>query len=358
MALGGQRPARKRAWFCRGGRRLSALVPESRWQCRRDRLTLSVAVSVQNHTPASDVEMARLPAATSARVAVLLTTHDGVAWLPQQLASLQAQRGVEVHVIASDDASTDDTREILQTHASTTNLTLLPACAAMGNANRNFLRLICEAPIGSAAYVAFCDQDDVWHDDKLARSVRTIVDRGLDAYSSDVIAFWPDGRQCLLYKAGPLKKYDYLFEPAGPGCTYVLSRAAFDALRAFAQEHYFNLGALKVHDWWIYALARVRGWRWYIDAEPTLRYRQHARNEVGANVGLKAAHRRVRNVRCGQFRRDAMAIAAAVGESSPITKWMQRYSAMDRIRLAVMAPWCRRRARDAAALAMLHLIAG
>lgn len=315
---------------------------------------------MEDHPPlvTNDANVVRPSDAELARVAVLLATHDGIAWLPQQWASLQAQQSVEVHVIASDDASTDTTREFLQGQAAMSHLTLLPAREAMGSANRNFLRLICEAPIDSAAYVAFCDQDDVWHDDKLARSIRTIKERGLDAYSSDVTAFWPDGRQCLLHKAGAPKKYDYLFEPAGPGCTYVLSRAAFDALRAFAQEHYINLEAMKVHDWWIYALARVRGWRWHIDAEPTLFYRQHARNEVGANVGWKAAQKRVRNVRDGQFRRDALAIAAAVGASSPITKWMQRHGAMDRIKLAVMAPQCRRRARDAAALALLHLVAG
>ncbi len=315
-------------------------------------------MQTESPTCIDEVNAALPPGAAPVRVAVLLATHDGVAWLPQQLASLWAQSGIDVHVIASDDASADDTRALLQAQATTLHLTLLPACARMGNANRNFLRLICEAPVDSAAYVAFCDQDDVWHKDKLMRSIRSINERRLDAYSSDVTAFWPDGRQRLLHKAGPLQKYDYVFEPAGPGCTYVLSRTAFDALRAFALERYSVLEALKVHDWWIYALALVRGWRWYIDAQPTLLYRQHAHNEVGANVGWRAAWGRMRNVRDGHFRRDALAISAAVGESSPITQWMQRHGAIDRFRLAMMAPWCRRRARDAAMLALLHLVAG
>jgi rhamnosyltransferase len=294
--------------------------------------------------------------AEPAQVVVLMATYDGMPWLVEQLASFERQRAVAVRVVASDDGSRDGTVATLQAAARSLDLELMPSSARMGNANRNFVRLICEAPLGSAAYVALSDQDDVWLDDKLHRAVDAIQSRGLDAYSSDVVAFWPDGRERLLRKAGRQQLYDYVFEAAGPGCSYVFTRSAFDVLRAFAIERRGALAPLAVHDWWIYAFARVRGLRWWIDPAPSLRYRQHDRNEWGANIGVQAAYRRLGALRSGTFRQHALAITTAVGDNSELVQWLNRYGWLDRVRLAVRAPSSRRRLREAAVLAFFHLL--
>jgi hypothetical protein len=80
----------------------------------------------------------------------------------------------------------------------------------MGNANRNFQYLVREAPIGQADYVALSDHDDIWLPDKLRRAVDTLTATGADAYSSDVLAFWPDGREQPVVKSQPQRRY-------GPG---------------------------------------------------------------------------------------------------------------------------------------------
>ena len=56
-----------------------------------------------------------------------------------------------------------------------------------------------------------------WFKDKLIRAVSAIEENNCNAYSSNVTAFWPDGKEALIDKAQPLRKWDYFFEAAGPG---------------------------------------------------------------------------------------------------------------------------------------------
>lgn len=41
-------------------------------------------------------------------------------------------------------------------------------------------------------------------------------------YSSNVTAFWPANKRKLVSKAQPQRTSDFMFEAAGPGCTYLL----------------------------------------------------------------------------------------------------------------------------------------
>src|ERR1700676_4709683 len=104
--------------------------------------------------------------------AVLMATFNGERWLPEQLDSIRNQQQVHVRVVVSDDQSTDCTMEVLDEHSALLPLTILPAQKdRFGSANRNFLRLIRDADIDEAWYVALADQDDIWHPNKLARAV-------------------------------------------------------------------------------------------------------------------------------------------------------------------------------------------
>jgi len=291
---------------------------------------------------------------TPPSVRVLLTTFNGQLWLPEQLASLEAQEGVRLSVVVSDDLSTDGTLDILAEAGRRMDLQVLPTTTQrFGNANRNFLRLIREAPLDDAQYVALADQDDVWLPRKLARAVETLQATGAVAYSADVTAFWPDGREVTLRKAGAQRRYDYLFESAGPGCTFVIRRDTFLALRAWVDAEFDRLQHVKVHDWLIYARARTQGWPWIIDTQPTMRYRQHGRNEVGANAGLRAAWSRLRELRQGIYLRHAREIGAAVDDRTKITAALRRMGWRDRLTLTINARQCRRSFAEACVLAVM-----
>jgi rhamnosyltransferase len=297
------------------------------------------------------------PSPLPPRVTVLLATFNGSRWLPEQLESILGQQDIDVRIVASDDASSDDTPALLSRFAADGRLHALPAAPArFGNANRNFMRLIADAPVDDADWIAFADQDDVWLPGKLRRAVDRLEGGALDAYSSDVVAFWPDGRERTLVKSRPPRAHDHLFESAGPGCTFVLPRARFLELREWVRTHRATADSLKVHDWAIYALARSRGWRWEIDPQPGLRYRQHGGNEVGANVGWRAARARLGQALSGQYVADALAIASLVGIDTPLVRRMRRLGWRDRLALAASAPECRRRPAEAWLLAFLFLV--
>lgn len=136
----------------------------------------------------------------------------------------------------------------------------------------------------------------------------------------------------------------------------MLTRKAFDQLRALVRTDYDKARALRIHDWTIYAFVRNRGMRWIIDERSAIEYRQHSQNELGANVGLRAARRRLRQLRDGSFRREALAMADALHLDHEVFRRLRRLSLADRMALALQARECRRRGLDALILAVFFLI--
>jgi rhamnosyltransferase len=226
----------------------------------------------------------------------------------------------------------------------------------LGSAHRNFLRLIRDTELGDAGYFALSDQDDIWLPTKLARGLDCLCAFSAQGYSSNVTAFWPDGRRRLINKAQPQRRFDYLFGSPGPGCTFVLPRATFVQLQGFVTENFDSLQSIWVHDWLIYAFARSRGMRWHIDGQPSMLYRQHGMNEIGVNAGWRAAKNRLRHVRSGAYRRDILAIADSVGEASNVVARLRRLSFLDRLWLMMQVREFRRRWTDCAILAVFFLL--
>jgi len=290
-------------------------------------------------------------------VRVLLATYNGAQWLDEQLASIFAQRGVRLSLIVSDDSSTDGTTTVVAAWSGRSGLVLLPpAPSRFGSAGRNFLRLIRDAPLGDAEYFAFADQDDIWFADKLSRGIHCLSTESADAYSSNVTAFWPDGSRHLIDKAQPQRRYDYLFGSPGPGCTFIFPRVVFIRLQDFTTQHFDRLQGIWVHDWLIYAFIRCQGMHWHIDNQANMLYRQHGRNEIGVNVGCRAALSRLRHVRTGRYRTDILAIADAVSESSRVVSAVRRLAPTDRLWLIGHVRQFRRRLTECLMLAVFFLL--
>lgn len=247
------------------------------------------------------------------RVLVLLATFNGRQWIEPQVQSILAQTGVDVRLVVSDDNSTDGTWEWLTALAeSHGEVTLLPRGTRFGGAARNFFRLIRDADLAQGDFVALADQDDIWLPGKLVRAVEMIGRTGAAAYSGNVTAFWPDGRSALIDKAQEQRRFDYMFEAAGPGCTYVLRSTAMQQFRQFLLTHWEPANEAALHDWLMYAWCRANGLKWFIDGEPMLQYRQHGNNQFGANHGMAAVRSRLRMMRSGWYRREIRRIAALV----------------------------------------------
>ncbi|NHQ85975.1 glycosyltransferase [Iodobacter sp. HSC-16F04] len=290
------------------------------------------------------------------RFAVLLASFNGMKYIENQIDSIVKQVCVDVTIFVSDDFSIDGTWEWLQNNRSQ-NIKLLSRTTKFGSAGANFFRLINDVSLEKFDYVAFCDQDDIWFEDKLIRAVNAIEEYSCNAYSSNVTAFWPDGNEVLINKAQPLKKWDYFFEAAGPGCTYVLQS---NVVKMLAQAINKNLAAVKrieLHDWLIYAWIRSHNLKWFIDPVPSMNYRQHSNNVVGVNNGVAAAKVRLAKMLNGWYSKQILLIASVIdmADSQPAC-WIRNPTFMNKIKLLKSTSSCRRRFRDQLAF-LVYVIA-
>lgn len=246
------------------------------------------------------------------QVTVLLATWNGAANLRAQLDSFVTQTLPPARLIVSDDGSTDDTPMILREFAASGPGFAVDLCAGprRGGA-QNFLALLQDVPEGTD-WVALSDQDDVWLPDKIARGVRIlsqVPDRtpalvGGRSYVCDAVL-----RQRHLAPS-PRREPSFrhaLVQNFAGGNTMMLNRAATDLARAAAAE----AGRVVVHDWWLYQLVSGAGGAVFFDSTPLLLYRQHAGNQIGANIGVEAKVKRLRWMLRGRFRRwNAINLAA------------------------------------------------
>lgn len=248
------------------------------------------------------------------RIALLLATHNGREFIEAQVTSILQQRDVDVHIFTSDDSSSDGTKEWIADLAQRDDRVTIISDGSGGSAPRNFMRLAMHADFSNADAVGFVDQDDIWFDDKLARQWNSL--QSVDAVSSDVIAFFPDKPSQVIRKSQTQRRFDYLCESGGPGCTFLLRREVFEKVVAAVKGNPL-LPEIPAHDWLIYAVARAMGYSWFIDPEPTMAYRQHERNVLGANVGITHAIKRAKRLVSGDFRAQCTVIARLAADAAP-----------------------------------------
>ncbi|MGN4051349.1 glycosyltransferase [Pseudomonas sp. SM4] len=282
------------------------------------------------------------------KVAVLLAAYNGMQWIEEQLVSILGQTGVDVTVYISVDPSADGTESWCKQYAeSFSSVVVLPSAGVFGGASRNFFRLVRDVDFQHCDFVAFADQDDIWRPDKLQRATQVLLDGSFDAYSSNVTAFWSDGRTHILNKAQPQVEWDFLFEAAGPGCTYVMTKELVEVIRSSMLTNWAQLQKVSLHDWYCYAFARSHGYRWCIDPVSSMEYRQHERNQVGANKGLSPLIARYKTIHDGWWFSQVQLIARLVGvDSDPFVKKWLKLHPLQLLGLSFSARSCRRRLRD------------
>lgn len=281
-------------------------------------------------------------------VAVCLAAFNGKSWLPEQLDSILMQTDVILTVYVCVDLSVDGTDDWIDLAAKKdARVIVLQHGMRFGGAARNFFHIIKNVNFSNHDFIALADQDDIWLPDKLSRAYKMLSKMGADAYSSNVIAFWPDGRKVLIKKSQKQVRWDFLFEAAGPGCTYVLRKELVFAIQGLLRSRWDEVQRVGLHDWFFYAFARANNYRWVIDDYPGMLYRQHKKNQVGVNVGWQAYRHRARTILNGWGLNQSALIAELVGIGNDA--FVGRWSGGRRVGLLFLAlhAWqCRRRLRD------------
>lgn len=235
------------------------------------------------------------------RVAILMGTFNGSAYLRDQLESIERQTHSNWVLWVSDDGSSDNTIDVLRSfrevHPDKVFLLHGPGEGFVSN----FLWLLDREEI-EADFFAFCDQDDVWHPTKVAKALawltkqpskrpalycgrtRTVDERG------NAIGYSP------LFSRSP-SFANALVQSIAGGNTMIMNRAARQMIRRFG-----NKLAVPSHDWWAYITVAGVGGEIYYDPTALIDYRQHASNQVGSNIGFAAWMRRVWLLKEGRFR--------------------------------------------------------
>ena len=282
------------------------------------------------------------------RFAVLLAAFNGAQWIEGQLKSILRQEGVQVDIFVSIDLSSDNTLSIVRDICDSEGcIHVLDYGERFGRASRNFFRIFRDIDFSKFDFVSLADQDDIWLSNKLLLASHMLSKSGAAAYSSNVTAFWPDGRQTLIKKSQMQEQWDFLFEAAGPGCTYVISKELACAVQDLVRSCWDQVQQVGFHDWFIYAFARANGYKWVIDDFPRMLYRQHANNEVGANIGWRAFSYRIKRVLSGWGLKQSTLIAHLVGLEgcALVQRWFDG-SRLGMFSLACHSWKCRRRLRD------------
>lgn len=227
------------------------------------------------------------------KVAVLMSTYNGAAFLKQQIESILAQQGdFSLDLWVRDDGSSDLTQNILQEYADQDKLRWYTG--ENRKPAHSFFDLILHCP--GYDYYAFADQDDLWLPDKLQRGISalqetceptlfvanaTLVDGNLESLGRNVYTRTPRLDFYTLSCAGGLL-----------GCTMVWNRPLAELLQSQPMP-----GPIVMHDFYVALVCLLAGGKILYDAESRMLYRQHGNNVVGAaHNKLSAIKNRIRTI--------------------------------------------------------------
>lgn len=219
------------------------------------------------------------------KIAILLATYQGESYIKQQLDSLLGQTYKNWKAFIHDDGSKDQTvrivKEYCEKYPDHFSIIEGPSC---GGAKGNFFFLT--NMIESELYM-YCDQDDVWKSEKVQITLDgmekiskkekpclvftdlTVVDSNLKVIDNSMSHY-----QRLDCEKKGLNRA--LIQNVVTGCTMMINRSLRDLM--VKKCDYKNV---LMHDWWAAVIANAFGEAYYIDV-PTILYRQHLDNSVGA----------------------------------------------------------------------------
>lgn len=220
---------------------------------------------------------------------ILLATFQGEKYLAEQIESILAQTYSDWRLMIHDDGSSDGTIEIAKkyTLAYPLKIVLLQDGVRTGSAKNNFSHLLA---MSTAEYVMFCDQDDVWLQTKLEtfqremsrlegasdKSTPIVVFSDVHIVAQDLTLISSSGWKFL--RNGPqfAKSVDLLASRnCILGCAMMVNRAGVAVSSPIPQQ-------AVMHDWWIGLSTLKKHGKLVAIVEPTVLYRQHESNVVGA----------------------------------------------------------------------------
>lgn len=221
------------------------------------------------------------------KIAILLATYNGEKYIREQLESLLEQANTDWIVYVHDDGSTDKTNEILDEYINQYSEKFIRIEGkTTGSAKNNFFFLLENV---EASYYMFCDQDDIWLPKKIGKTfarmkkiekeevnVPCLVHTELMVVDeqNEIISDCMSRYQKLEPTKVTLGRI--LVQNVVTGCTMMINKELRDYLLKEIDRN-----NLIMHDWWAAMITLKCGKISFIE-QPTIRYRKHADNILGA----------------------------------------------------------------------------
>ena len=220
---------------------------------------------------------------------ILMSTYNGEQFIGEQLDSIVNQSITNWRLIIRDDGSSDNTRQIISQYQEKepNKIFLVDDDKVRLGACQSFFKLM---TCSDARYVFFCDQDDVWLQDKMELQIKKmkeaeescaedfpillhsdlkVVDESLSLISNSLWHYQKINPKSMLGLNRALVQ-NYV-----TGCSVLVNKPLLDYAKAGGSN-------IIMHDWWMLLLATIMGEVVSMD-ETTVLYRQHAKNDIGAN---------------------------------------------------------------------------
>ena len=217
-------------------------------------------------------------------VTIVIATYNGGRFLREQLLSIVNSTAFDKlveEIVVRDDGSNDDTIKILSEFRGLYPLKLLNTTTKGLGAKKNFSEALGYA---HSKFVMTCDQDDVWHKNKIAASFDEIDKLHKESpicfsfCDVEVVDTYLNVLFPSFVNSNGMKEEDInlnclLVNNFAPGCSSIFSRELLDISLPVPDEAI-------MHDWWLILNAATYGKVSFINA-PLMKYRQHDNNTVG-----------------------------------------------------------------------------
>lgn len=219
------------------------------------------------------------------KVAVLMSAFNGGRYILEQINSILSQLRVEDRIYIRDDCSNDDTVEKIN-GLNCNQIILVQSSKNMGF-GKSFMKLIQEVPDEFDFYF-LADQDDIWMPGKKERALDGFFENETPKMICTRLRIVDEHLRPIgvspNYIVAPSFR-NAICQNIATGCTIALNNSAIKLMKNVPFSCYEG-ERLYYHDWWLYLNMSYFG-RVVFDAEPSVLYRQHGRNQIGMGGGWR-----------------------------------------------------------------------
>lgn len=219
------------------------------------------------------------------QIDIILATYNGEKYLKEQLDSILNQTYTNFRLLISDDCSQDSTKEILKEYEKKDNRIKVFFQEKNLGYVKNFEFLLTK--VESSIY-ALSDQDDIWNKDKVEKSYNRLKEENADLVFTDLEMIDEEGKTIKNSFNDYMKlsrkiertlnsyELEYLYNCV-TGCTILAKTEMLKKILPIPKTSKHI-----IHDYWIAIITTLNGRVTYLK-EPTIKYRQHSQNQIGAN---------------------------------------------------------------------------